>query len=420
MHKWLLVIVCGCLAMSPAGADTIVSLPQDTTADPAQFVDVCLSIAPLDEMIAADIDIAYDATVLDAVSVLKTTLIQDFSMTYNIQTAGWIRISLFGTQPITGGGCAIVITFETLNPGCALLDITGALINEGETPSQAEDGLLSVYGITDQDGDGLSESAGDCSDRFDWIYPGSVEVCNGADDDCDGSIDEDVVCPCISYVAPRTGEFWERVCLGSSLEDSIQPAYVDLVNDYSTFSAVADADDVCTVALQHGADECLQAEREFMALLLNIASDRLCVEQPIDSGATTAIDVFEALLEIDTLLADTGRTYEDCLLARTVASEINQGSSIDEFLGEEIHMSVAKQHRTEGSALILEAVVVSWNQSDAAAAGRPTMYQLHRSSGDPLAWSQIGESDCHLWFPDFGAPHLPGPITFYQVIAVEP
>jgi len=420
MHKWLLWIACCCLAPSAAVADTIVSLPQDTTVDPEQFVDVCLSIDPLDEMIATDIDIAYDATVLDAVSLQGTSLIQSFSMTYNIQTEGWIRISLFGTQPTTGSGCAIEITFETLKPGCALLDITGALINEGEIPSQTEDGLLTVYGITDEDSDGLSESGGDCSDRFDWIYPGSTEICNGADDDCDSNIDEDVVCPCASYVAPRASAFWERVCRGSSVEESIQTSYVDLVNDYSTFSAIADVNDVSAVMLYSGPDECPQAEREFIALLLNIASDRICVEQPINSSTTMALDLFEALGEIDTLLADLGRDDEDCLLARTVASEINTGSSIDEFLGEEIHMSAVKQYRTEGSALILEAVVVFWNQSDAAAAGRPTMYQLHRSSGNPLAWSLIGESDCHLWFPDFDAPHPPGSITFYQVIGVEP
>jgi hypothetical protein len=42
----------------------------------------------------------------------------------------------------------------------------------------------------DDDGDGFSECGGDCNDGNAAIQPGTEQVCNGADDDCDGLVDE--------------------------------------------------------------------------------------------------------------------------------------------------------------------------------------------------------------------------------------
>ena len=53
----------------------------------------------------------------------------------------------------------------------------------GDTPPDCRDG--------DRDGYGLYCAAGrDCNDRNDAVHPGAAEVCNGADDDCDGLVDE--------------------------------------------------------------------------------------------------------------------------------------------------------------------------------------------------------------------------------------
>ncbi len=46
-------------------------------------------------------------------------------------------------------------------------------------------------GRDDMDGDGFSDLCGDCNDRDPNISPQTPEICNGRDDDCDGVIDRD-------------------------------------------------------------------------------------------------------------------------------------------------------------------------------------------------------------------------------------
>ncbi len=45
----------------------------------------------------------------------------------------------------------------------------------------------------DGDGDGYAASEGDCDDADPSVNPDASETCNGQDDDCDGSVDEDVL-----------------------------------------------------------------------------------------------------------------------------------------------------------------------------------------------------------------------------------
>ncbi len=46
----------------------------------------------------------------------------------------------------------------------------------------------------DEDWDGFSPNNGDCNDRDNQIYPGAIEVCDGKDNDCDGIIDDGAQC----------------------------------------------------------------------------------------------------------------------------------------------------------------------------------------------------------------------------------
>ena len=50
-------------------------------------------------------------------------------------------------------------------------------------------------GPCDLDGDGFTSVAGDCNDQKKDVYPAAAELCNGADDDCNGQADENLVAP---------------------------------------------------------------------------------------------------------------------------------------------------------------------------------------------------------------------------------
>lgn len=60
----------------------------------------------------------------------------------------------------------------------------------------------------DADGDGSSGCGTDCDDGNKDVYPGAPEVCNFKDDNCDGQVDEDPMCPgCVTAPAPGGGNF---------------------------------------------------------------------------------------------------------------------------------------------------------------------------------------------------------------------
>ena len=46
---------------------------------------------------------------------------------------------------------------------------------------------------SDLDGDGLSPAEGDCDDGNPAVHPNAAEVCDGLDNDCEGTTDEGVV-----------------------------------------------------------------------------------------------------------------------------------------------------------------------------------------------------------------------------------
>jgi hypothetical protein len=75
---------------------------------------------------------------------------------------------------------------------------------DGEINEAGALGTLTFYADADEDGhggpmttaacsvpDGYTASSTDCDDTDGSIYPGAIEVCDGADNDCDDSVDED-------------------------------------------------------------------------------------------------------------------------------------------------------------------------------------------------------------------------------------
>ncbi len=75
-------------------------------------------------------------------------------------------------------------------------DCNGA-VDEGVETTYYQDGDADGYGVTSATlaacdrPDGYADEGGDCDDTAASVHPGALEVCNGVDDDCDGTTDED-------------------------------------------------------------------------------------------------------------------------------------------------------------------------------------------------------------------------------------
>ena len=71
-------------------------------------------------------------------------------------------------------------------------------IDEGVTSTWYADNDFDSYGDPNDsvesciEVDGYVNVAGDCNDGSAAVYPGALDICNAADDDCDGTVDEDV------------------------------------------------------------------------------------------------------------------------------------------------------------------------------------------------------------------------------------
>jgi Secretion system C-terminal sorting domain/Putative metal-binding motif len=108
------------------------------------------------------------------------------SFTVTIHTS--IYLNIFGPQisPFAYESASINIDCDpdpnvNVNPILAYVDAD----NDGYGSS-----VLGYYCVTP---DGSSTIAGDCNDNDATVYPGALEVCNAADDDCNGTADENLI-----------------------------------------------------------------------------------------------------------------------------------------------------------------------------------------------------------------------------------
>jgi len=77
-------------------------------------------------------------------------------------------------------------------PDCAPCGQGQGCVIDGDCgPGLICQGGICVPNCPDLDQDGWTTCAGDCNDSDPSMHPGAIEQCNGADDDCDGDVDED-------------------------------------------------------------------------------------------------------------------------------------------------------------------------------------------------------------------------------------
>ncbi|MFT4976396.1 MAG: hypothetical protein ACI8S6_002293, partial [Myxococcota bacterium] len=87
-------------------------------------------------------------------------------------------------------------------------------------------GIETDTSLIDADGDGY-DTTEDCDDNNTLVNPGSVELCDGVDNNCDGTIDEDVT---TTFYADTDGDGFGNA---SESTEACEPpsGYVSVGND---------------------------------------------------------------------------------------------------------------------------------------------------------------------------------------------
>jgi len=131
--------------------------------------------------------------------------------------------------------------------------------------------------------------------------------------------------PCNPIEPPqqKTQGYWRRQCKDNPHEDIC--AYVDSVHALSNYFDSFDCGAVCDLMEVDPPenDMCRKAERQFMALLLNLASGKLAVCNCLVDGR----EVGDVIAEIDSLLENFS-DHATCERAKTLADDINTGVSL--------------------------------------------------------------------------------------------
>jgi hypothetical protein len=122
------------------------SLPPDAGAPPGGSAVVPLSISDAGGLLGTDIVVTYDPAVALATSVAATALSSSHALTVNLSPPGQIRVSLYGSSPLGGGGVLLEITFQSVGPDGSetALRLAAADLNEGAIPAVLGDGRYCV------------------------------------------------------------------------------------------------------------------------------------------------------------------------------------------------------------------------------------------------------------------------------------
>ncbi len=136
--------------------------------------------------------------------------------------------------------------------------------------------------------------------------------------------------PCRPVAVRVEGQgFWKRQCKGPHPSRTDLSEAIPVVSRTETFHEVEDVAGICAaLSPSPRSGKCEQAEGQFMALLLNLATGRLavcnCVSDP-DVGDTTVASLVALL---DGVLADPNRTREECTRAKDIADRANRGETL--------------------------------------------------------------------------------------------
>ena len=179
-------------SISVVSRTAVMSVPDGLKTGPATTITVPISLAPADGAEGIDITLKFNSTILTATAVNKTALTGSMTLTPNLATPGEVKISLFGTTPLSGSGPIAEVVFSVIGVigEASPINLTRGSVNEGGISTNLDDGLVSICDNVDRDGDGVTACNGDCVPTDGAVYPGATEICDGKDNDCDGLTDD--------------------------------------------------------------------------------------------------------------------------------------------------------------------------------------------------------------------------------------
>jgi hypothetical protein len=205
--RWYSVLFLVILFSRVAHAD----LGGTTPLVPSQIDGLAMdgSTAVMGVLVYAYIDAGSDGVITDE-SVYTSSISMDAQ---NNTFDGYFRITIAPEDYSVGVTDVILVATSGGKRGALLIS------DIGEGTSLGNNLLLTE---TDLDDDGYG--ALDCYDLDPAVHPGAIEACNGIDDDCDGSVDEDA---CVGTDADGDG-FAETDC--NDAESAIHPGQVEICN----------------------------------------------------------------------------------------------------------------------------------------------------------------------------------------------
>ncbi|TFH23627.1 MAG: hypothetical protein E4H03_05730, partial [Myxococcales bacterium] len=154
--------------------------PPVTTSDPTQTVQVCGPVGETAKLLIVEAELLLTAAPgfdLDPYEGNEAAVVQEFTAVIGPSGCVDFNVTLTDSASADDGLNYIVAT---------ILDSDGS----GRT-GPTSDVLVVEFDPTaiDNDNDGFSPPS-DCNDNDDTVFPGAPEVCNGVDENCDGTADD--------------------------------------------------------------------------------------------------------------------------------------------------------------------------------------------------------------------------------------
>jgi concanavalin A-like lectin/glucanase superfamily protein/cohesin domain-containing protein/slime mold repeat-containing protein len=137
----------GCQAGTPPTVDSAISVPDDVTAQAGGTILVPILAQPAVGS-GVELTLTYDASVLQPVSVEKSVITENATLTFDLDTPGEVRISLVATEPLSGAGPLVFVSFNVLGAAGSVsaLGLTLGDVDAGAVSTCLNGGSLAVCG----------------------------------------------------------------------------------------------------------------------------------------------------------------------------------------------------------------------------------------------------------------------------------